>query len=596
MANLSNINNKLIVTDGGNLLVNATANLATYGGITIDNFSDPSIAMKTTGTGGWLWTQYITSTGTNNFSMGVNQSSPYWCVKAGAGMDSPHLVVDSSGDVGIGTSSTEGKLTISYTAAELPTSGTTSNSAIQVISSLGNQLNLGLNTVSGDYGAYIQASDNNLAVPYPLNLQPNGGNVGIGTTSPDAKLHIYGSSTVSEMYLGEDAAVDKAGILKYNQGDGTGTGSVQLGNYGDSLNTTGVTIKKGGNVGIGVANPGARLELDNPSAFTNMIEYGNVAWNQSTGHGLVAVNRGSDGYVQLQITSGVDNADVFTIRNSGTGANIQHNFLSNGNAYHAGNVGIGVTGPSYKLDVEGDIRLGGTDAQNYPIKMGRNNHAVYLGGPNINTINVAWDTDSDYNMHINYVGYAGGVTRFRNLVINNGKQGHIATFEGSTGNVGIGTTGPATKLTVKGATQFGGNSTGAAPLTTEHSAYGTTQNLYTITLNEGSVWSPGIAVINFAASRSGLQKYYAGQIIVRLVYYSGSSVAGQGGWGAPSSVGAVVAYSGQAEGDMRVYVNGTGTGNPMTIQIGVRDIDDTTDYFVSDIRVTLRSGVNSITS
>ena len=596
MANLSNINNKLIVTDGGNLLVNATANLATYGGITIDNFSDPSIAMKTTGTSGWLWTQYITSTGTNNFSMGVNQSSPYWCVKAGAGMDSPHLVVDSSGDVGIGTSSTEGKLTISYTAAELPTSGTTSNSAIQVISSLNNQLNLGLNTVSGDYGAYIQASDNNLAVPYPLNLQPNGGNVGIGTTSPDAKLHIYGSSTVSEMYLGEDAAIDKAGILKYNQGDGTGTGSVQLGNYGDSLNTTGVTIKKGGNVGIGVANPGARLELDNPSAFTNMIEYGNVAWNQSTGHGLVAVNRGSDGYVQLQITSGVDNADVFTIRNSGTGANIQHNFLSNGNAYHAGNVGIGVTGPSYKLDVEGDIRLGGTDAQNYPIKMGRNNHAVYLGGPNINTINVAWDTDSDYNMHINYVGYAGGVTRFRNLVINNGKQGHIATFEGSTGNVGIGTTGPATKLTVKGATQFGGNSTGAAPLTTEHSAYGTTQNLYTITLNEGSVWSPGIAVINFAASRSGLQKYYAGQIIVRLVYYSGSSVAGQGGWGAPSSVGAVVAYSGQAEGDMRVYVNGTGTGNPMTIQIGVRDIDDTTDYFVSDIRVTLRSGVNSITS
>ena len=102
MANLSNINNRLIVTDGGNLLVNATANLATYGGITIDNFSDPSIAMKTTGTSGWLWTQYITSTGTNNFSMGVNQSSPYWCVKAGAGMDSPHLVVDSSGYVGIG--------------------------------------------------------------------------------------------------------------------------------------------------------------------------------------------------------------------------------------------------------------------------------------------------------------------------------------------------------------------------------------------------------------------------------------------------------------------------------------------------------------
>ena len=112
MANLSNINNKLIVTDGGNLLVNSTANLATYGGITIDNFSDPSIAMKTTGASGWLWTQYITNTGTNNFSMGVNQTAPYWCVKAGAGMDSPHLVVNSSGNVGIGTISPDFALDI----------------------------------------------------------------------------------------------------------------------------------------------------------------------------------------------------------------------------------------------------------------------------------------------------------------------------------------------------------------------------------------------------------------------------------------------------------------------------------------------------
>ena len=98
----------------------------------------------------------------------------------------------SGGNVGIGGGTIEGKLSIDYTAAELPTSGTTSNSAIQVTSSLNNQLNLGLNTVSGSYGAYIQASDNNLAVPYPLNLQPNGGNVGIGTSSPSAKFQVNG--------------------------------------------------------------------------------------------------------------------------------------------------------------------------------------------------------------------------------------------------------------------------------------------------------------------------------------------------------------------------------------------------------------------
>jgi hypothetical protein len=51
-------------------------------------------------------------------------------------------------------------------------------------------------------------------------------------------------------------------------------------------------------------------------------------------------------------------------------------------------------------------------------------------------------------MHLNYVGYAGGVTRFRNLVINDGKQGHIATFKGSTGRLGIGTDSPSAKLDV----------------------------------------------------------------------------------------------------------------------------------------------------
>ena len=91
------------------------------------------------------------------------------------------LRINSSGNVGIGTDIIEGKLTIFATAAEPPTSGTTANSAIQLYSSLSNQMNLGLNTVNGDYGAYIQVSDNNHAVNYPLNLQPNGGTIGIGT-------------------------------------------------------------------------------------------------------------------------------------------------------------------------------------------------------------------------------------------------------------------------------------------------------------------------------------------------------------------------------------------------------------------------------
>jgi hypothetical protein len=81
------------------------------------------------------------------------------------------------------------------------------------------------------------------------------GNVGIGTTSPDAKLHIYGSASLSEMYLGEDAAADKAGILKYTQGNGSGTGVITLSHWGNSSLTEGLAVKYGGNVGIGTTTP-----------------------------------------------------------------------------------------------------------------------------------------------------------------------------------------------------------------------------------------------------------------------------------------------------------------------------------------------------
>ena len=255
MANLSNINNKLIVTDGGNLLVNATANLATYGGITIDNFSDPSIAMKTTGTNGWLWTQYITSTGTNNYSMGVNQTSPsYWCVKAGAGMDSPNLVVNSSGNVGIGTITPVGKTDIFVGASgytnnitTLPVgtwsfaNGSGSNSYPSLVSK-SNATGAGMTLVAAtDDGApngmdfNIRKGDNTDFSTLTtsgftfsrfgtlLTTILRNGNVGIGTASPGRKLTVTG-----------DASGDANNLLLANEndtdGDSTSIGFSMLSN------------------------------------------------------------------------------------------------------------------------------------------------------------------------------------------------------------------------------------------------------------------------------------------------------------------------------------------------------------------------------
>ena len=338
------------ITATGTLTVNGTGNSAFNGDLYIVDkkldISAPSggnsyVRFSDTNSGAKIW-----RVGTSLSSRGVfniyNQTD-----------DSFPFNILANGSVGIGTTSTEGKLTINYTAANLPTSGTTSNSAIQILSSLNNQLNIGLN-VAPSYGSYIQASDNNLAVPYSLNLQPNGGNVGIGTASarnPSSfganskfltiESPVTGSETVSALELlgsGGGAATFRMASI----GIGTRAGNnyfAQIDSLTEGTGGVGGSLRFSTTANASTTAPTTRLSISSTGALTITASANSTGNPRAIGFGGNSI--GTNPLIYY------DNAGNLVI-DSKTSSKVYLNGDVNGDvilALGGGNVGIGTTSP-----------------------------------------------------------------------------------------------------------------------------------------------------------------------------------------------------------------------------------------------------------
>jgi len=146
--------------------------------------------------------------------------------------------------------------------------------------------------------AWIQATRaNSLGTYDKLLLNPYGGNVGIGTSSPTGPLHVSGStSTVPIKIDNTGTGGDTWRIWSTN--DSASDGGGKLGFYNEDTATRAMTLDSSGNVGIGVTNPTQPLTIQASSGAAAIALNGRSSDGISTLSLYANDGTTSQGYVQ----------------------------------------------------------------------------------------------------------------------------------------------------------------------------------------------------------------------------------------------------------------------------------------------------------
>jgi len=292
------------------------------------------------------------------------------------GQDTTLTVIN--GNVGIGTTSPASKLTIAgisqtTTRLVLDNTGAPANAARIDFRSQGTEFAI-IRAVTDDNTdgkiEFYTANESSLTQKMVIDKL---GNVGIGTTSPGAKLDVVGSAeingqldmtgnkivNVTDPTSAQDAATKAyvdgvGGGGDFSNGGEAGGADRTLGNTDDfnlgflTNNTTRLHIQNNGNVGIGTTSPASkltiagisetesRLVLDNTGAPVNAARIDFRSQGTEFARIRAFTNNNSDGEIQFYTAFANSLTEKMVID-------------------QLGNVGIGTSDPKGTLDVNGSI-------------------------------------------------------------------------------------------------------------------------------------------------------------------------------------------------------------------------------------------------
>ena len=450
MANLSNLNNKFLVTTGGNVGIGTTSPASklhvhgtqSYGTIRVsptstNGESAMAFFLDTAGTNtGTAWVVGHAGWGnTGDFVIG-NQA-----------FGGPVILAQQDGRVGIGVTGPVGKLHVG-----LPAYTNEDTNSQQAIFGASNGYGVRIGYNETDNKGYINVLKPGVAWG-SLILQEDVGNVGIGTTTPPNKLTVNGGTESVGVEVSETQRLTIGADGNWNYFKG------KSGN-GHYFNTTGggiLVLNNDGKVGIGTDSPIGKTDIFvGASGYTNNITTlpvgtwsfangsgGNsyptlVSKSNASGAGMTLVATTDDGApngMDFNIRKG-DNTDFSTLTTSGfTFSRFGTNLIT---ILRNGKVGVGTTSPTGRLQVEaGDIWMNKDNASsNYYLRLNHKNNRD--GG-------MLWYRDNLLDWQMVNKGGTGDLGFY-----SYGVSSYAVTLQKSTGNVGIGTTSPNEKLTVAG--------------------------------------------------------------------------------------------------------------------------------------------------
>jgi hypothetical protein len=394
------------------------------------------------------------------------------------------LYIAADGDVGIGTSNPSADLHVSRNGAEgLEITPTISSVYLQTYNRSTSSF-VETRSIASQFRWDLGATE-------AMRIDSNG-KVGIGTSSPDAKLKIQAGNSdnpASSFAIRQNNAADTAQTtfsIESSPTDGvsrlisSATSTPQLAFYTGGNER--LRIDSSGNVGIGTASPSSYPGKLVIAGDGTVCEH---EFNSRVSSSLTNNSRGfmqfTDGSEQLHIYSpnGGDNVwEVGAVERLRVGS--------------TGNVGIGTSAPDTQFDVRGNARIGAKDGSDAELQIG----SGATGNRNAYVDFVGDTTYTDYGLRlIRQNGGANTISELNhrgtgalNLVTQDAAPLGFLTSGSermridSIGNVGIGTSAPIVDLNVR--TNVNGSEGGNLCIQNTGSGLNTSVALY-LTPNNG---------------------------------------------------------------------------------------------------------------